>query len=36
MLGVSMSAASGQLMADLISGKDPAIDPAPYRMERFA
>ncbi|MEO8365196.1 MAG: FAD-dependent oxidoreductase [Pseudoxanthomonas sp.] len=35
MLGVSMSAASGQLMADLISGRPTAIDPAPYRMERF-
>ena len=35
MLGVSMSAASGQLMADLITGKATAIDPAPYRMERF-
>ena len=36
MLGVSMSAASGQLMADLITGKTTAIDPSPYRMERFA
>jgi D-amino-acid dehydrogenase len=35
MLGVSMSAASGQLMADLITGQAPSIDPAPYRMERF-
>ena len=35
MLGVSMSAASGQLMADLITGRAPSIDPAPYRMERF-
>jgi len=35
MLGVTMSAASGQLMADLIAGKPTAIDPAPYRMERF-
>ena len=35
MLGVSMSAASGQLMADLITGKSPAIDPGPYHMERF-
>ncbi|HLM54343.1 MAG TPA: FAD-dependent oxidoreductase [Pseudoxanthomonas sp.] len=36
MLGISMSAASGQLMADLISGRTPAIDPSPYRMERFS
>ena len=35
MLGVTMSAASGQLMADLIAGNSTAIDPAPYRMERF-
>ena len=35
MLGVSMSAASGQLMADLITGRATAIDPAPYRLERF-
>jgi D-amino-acid dehydrogenase len=35
MLGVSMSAASGQLMADLITGRTTAIDPAPYRLERF-
>jgi len=36
MLGISMSAASGQLMADLMCGRAPAIDPAPYRMERFS
>jgi D-amino-acid dehydrogenase len=36
MLGVSMSAATGQLMADLVCGRPPAIDPAPYRAERFA
>lgn len=35
MLGVSMSAATGQLMADLIAGREPAFDPAPYRLERF-
>ena len=36
MLGISMSAATGQLMADLITGQAPAIDPTPYRPERFA
>ena len=36
MLGISMSSASGQLMADLITGQAPAIDPHPYRAERFA
>ncbi len=35
MLGVSMSTASGQLLADMIAGRPTAIDPAPYRMERF-
>ena len=35
MLGISMSSGSGQLMADLITGQAPAIDPAPYRVERF-
>ena len=35
MLGISMSAASGQLLADQMSGRAPAIDPAPYRVERF-
>ncbi|KAF1711211.1 amino acid dehydrogenase [Pseudoxanthomonas kalamensis DSM 18571] len=35
MLGVSMSAATGQLMADLITGTAPAIDPKPYAPERF-
>lgn len=36
MLGISMSSASGQLMADLMTGRAPAIDPQPYRPERFA
>lgn len=36
MLGVSMSTASAQLIADLICGRAPQIDPAPYRAERFA
>jgi len=35
MLGVTMSAASGQLLADMVVGNPTAIDPAPYRMERF-
>ncbi|SDW55234.1 NAD(P)/FAD-dependent oxidoreductase [Lysobacter enzymogenes] len=36
MMGVSMSAGTGQLLADLIGGRAPAIDPHPYRPERFA
>ena len=35
MLGISMSTASAQLVADLMTGRAPAIDPAPYRVERF-
>lgn len=35
MLGISMSSATGQLMADLICRQAPAIDPTPYRVERF-
>ena len=36
MLGVSMSVATAQLLADLVTGAVPAIDPAPYRLDRFA
>ena len=36
MMGVGMSAGTGQLLADLMTGRDPAIDPHPYRPERFA
>ncbi|PPJ44059.1 MULTISPECIES: FAD-dependent oxidoreductase [unclassified Pseudoxanthomonas] len=36
MLGISMSSATGQLMADMITGRTPAFDPTPYRPERFA
>lgn len=36
MLGVSMSIATADLVADLVVGAQPAFDPAPYRLERFA
>lgn len=36
MLGISMSSSTGQLMADLMTGRTPAFDPSPYRPERFA
>jgi len=36
MMGVGMSAGTGQLIADLVGSRAPAIDPAPYRVERFA
>jgi D-amino-acid dehydrogenase len=35
MLGVSMSAATGHLVAALVAGLQPAIDPAPYGPTRF-
>ncbi len=35
MLGVSMSAATGELVAAQLSGKTPAFDPAPYAPARF-
>jgi D-amino-acid dehydrogenase len=35
MMGVGMSTGSGQMLADLVTGREPAIDPGPYRVERF-
>ena len=35
MLGVSMSAATGELVASMLRGDTPAIDPAPYAPARF-
>ncbi len=35
MLGVTMSAGTGNLLADLICGRVPAVDPTPYRADRF-
>lgn len=35
MLGVSMSTATARLVCDLISGRAPPIDPAPYSPRRF-
>ena len=35
MLGVSMSVATAQLVADLVCGRAPRIDPAPYSPRRF-
>lgn len=34
--GFGTSPAAGQLAADLVSGEKPIVDPAPYRLERFA
>ncbi|MEO7149139.1 MAG: FAD-dependent oxidoreductase, partial [Rhodanobacteraceae bacterium] len=35
MLGISMSAATGELVAASIGGTTPAIDPTPYLPARF-
>ncbi len=34
MLGVSMSPATGRLIAELVSGETPHVDPAPYAVGR--
>lgn len=36
MMGVGMSAGTGQLLADLIAGRTPDLDPAPFDPARFA
>ena len=33
--GLTMGPGAAKLMADLITGATPAIDPAPYRYERY-
>ncbi len=35
MMGVGMSTGTGQVLADMVTGRVPAIDPTPYRPERF-
>jgi D-amino-acid dehydrogenase len=35
MLGISMSAATGELVANLLAGPAPALDPTPYSPARF-
>ncbi len=36
MLGLSMATATGKLVAELIEGRAPHIDPSPYRVARFS
>lgn len=36
MMGMGMSAGTGRLVADLMTGRAPAIDPTPYSPSRFA
>lgn len=35
MMGMGMSPGTAELLADLMLGQEPRIDPAPYRVERF-
>ncbi|WP_437228072.1 NAD(P)/FAD-dependent oxidoreductase [Planctomicrobium sp. SH661] len=35
MLGVSMAPSTGRLIAELITGRHPHVDPHPYRVDRF-
>jgi D-amino-acid dehydrogenase len=35
MMGVSMCAATGDLVARMLCGEDPGIDPGPYSATRF-
>ena len=35
MLGLSMAPATGKLVAELITGQTPHIDPSPYALGRF-
>ena len=34
-LGITLGAVSGRIVADLVTGRDPGIDLAPYRAERW-
>lgn len=34
-LGLTLSAVTGRLIAQMITGQEPLADPAPYRLERF-
>jgi D-amino-acid dehydrogenase len=35
MLGLSMAPASGKLLAEMLTGREPHINPRPYRLDRF-
>jgi D-amino-acid dehydrogenase len=35
MLGVTMSAVTGEMVRDLVTGAAPALDPAPWSPARF-
>ena len=35
MIGMATAMASGKLAAEIVTGADPHLDPAPYSLERF-
>ncbi len=35
MLGMSMAPATGRLVAEMMTGEKPHLDPSPYRVSRF-
>jgi D-amino-acid dehydrogenase len=35
MLGLSMAPATGKLIAEMVSGTEPHVDPTPFTMRRF-
>ena len=35
MMGMTMAPSTGRLVAEIITGSDPHIDPAPYSIKRF-
>jgi D-amino-acid dehydrogenase len=34
-VGLAAGSMTGRLVADLVGGRTPSIDPAPFRVERF-
>jgi D-amino-acid dehydrogenase len=36
MLGLSMAPATGKLVAELVAGETPHLDPSPYSIARFS
>ncbi|WP_054699112.1 NAD(P)/FAD-dependent oxidoreductase [Desulfosarcina cetonica] len=36
MLGISTAPATGRLMADMVAGRKPLVDPAPFSIQRFS
>jgi D-amino-acid dehydrogenase len=34
-LGLTLAAVTGRLIADLVAGRTPSLDPSPYAIDRF-